>query len=69
MDGENNGKPYKNGMIWGAKNPIFGLTPIWQPVFVGAAGVQLQLVLAFAGGIIATMVRWLRKCHTLMDGL
>ena len=56
-------------MIWGAKNPIFGLTPIWQPVFVGAAGVQLQLVLAFAGGIIATMVRWLRKCHTLMDGL
>ncbi len=26
MDGENNGKPYKNGMIWGVKTPIFGNT-------------------------------------------
>ena len=28
MDGENNGKPYENGMIWGA-NPLFSEISIW----------------------------------------
>ena len=28
MDGENNGNPYQKWMIWVAKKPIFGETPI-----------------------------------------
>ena len=27
MDGENNGNPYQNGMIW-RENPLFSETPI-----------------------------------------